>query len=303
MGLADIMGETPSTLTVIFIPLALLASSLLYLFSRPSIAKTAPKLTTEQWPIIGAMQFFSERYDWFTRQTRHSGTGNFSFYVGDKSVVGVSGEHARRVFYDSRSLAFAEGYGGLLAGAPEVAKNKSNVFSGKQEVDDDFSAYFSRRIIAMLKGNQLAKGLPDLLSDVRARLDILARDPSHTTDPFDSIYKIVYQLTMRTVACHEIAGNDDLRERTLHYYETVEEAASPWAIMYPWMPLVSKFKRTYAGTQLYLIFKKIIDDRRKEGRREDDALQFLLDQGDDLTKIITVSWQSFSKAVPPQNTH
>jgi hypothetical protein len=37
-----------------------------------------------------------------------------------------------------------------------------------------------------------------------------------------------------------------------------------------------------------MIFKGIIDKRAAEGRREDDALQYLIDQGDDVTKIITV---------------
>jgi sterol 14-demethylase len=38
-----------------------------------------------------------------------------------------------------------------------------------------------------------------------------------------------------------------------------------------------------------MIFKNIIDKRAQEGRREDDTLQYLIDQGDDVTKIITVS--------------
>ena len=60
------------------------------------------------------------------------------------------------------------------------------------------------------------------------------------------------------------------------------------SIMYSWMPVIAKFERNYAGAQLWMIFKGIIDKRAAEGRREDDALQYLIDQGDDVTKIITV---------------
>jgi sterol 14-demethylase len=40
-----------------------------------------------------------------------------------------------------------------------------------------------------------------------------------------------------------------------------------------------------------MILKKIVDDRTKTGRREEDALQFLMDQGDSLMDIITVSFR------------
>lgn len=41
-----------------------------------------------------------------------------------------------------------------------------------------------------------------------------------------------------------------------------------------------------------MILKSIVDDRNKTGRREEDALQFLMDQGDKLIDIITVSTRS-----------
>lgn len=36
-----------------------------------------------------------------------------------------------------------------------------------------------------------------------------------------------------------------------------------------------------------MIFKKVVDDRSKTGRREDDALQYLIDQGDNVTDMLT----------------
>lgn len=43
------------------------------------------------------------------------------------------------------------------------------------------------------------------------------------------------------------------------------------------------------STKLFMIIKNIVDDRAKTGRREDDALQFLIDQDDSLLDMITVS--------------
>lgn len=259
-----------------------------YAFQRPSLPKNAPPLTTEAWPIIGSMQFFTKRWDFFQRQIQHSPTGNFSFYAGDKPVIGMSGDESRRIFFEHKHLGFAEGYGALLGGSPKVSKKKEDSPSEPEEKADDFGSYFNKRLIAVVKGPILARGLPQLLEDVRARCAAFAAQEKKSTDPFDSIYRTVFQLTMRTVACVEIASDPDMLERVLKLFETIESTATPLSIMYSWMPLPSQLRRTYAGAQLYMILKNIIDKRTKEGRREDDALQYLLDQGDDLYKIITV---------------
>lgn len=131
--------------------------------------------------------------------------------------------------------------------------------------------------------------MPTLMADTKRNLDTLAADSPGITDPFDSIYKIVYQLTMRTVACREIAEDPALLERTLHLYEEVEKAATPTVVMFPSLPSPAKLKRMWSGAKLYMIFKNIVDQRRSSGIREDDALQFMMDSGDDIKSIITVS--------------
>lgn len=138
----------------------------------------------------------------------------------------------------------------------------------------------------MLKGNRLAQGLPLILDDARGMLDELAAKPSNMTDPFDSIYKMVFKFTMRTVACNEIANDPALLDETLNLYETVEETATPLSIMFPWLPTPARFKRYFSGMKLYRIFNRVIEGRKKDNRRENDALQYLLDEGDGVIDII-----------------
>lgn len=286
MALDAVLGLNSPVLGVAFVFLALLATAYAFLFARPSLPKNAPPLVTEAWPLIGSMQFFTQRWDFFQRQMAHSPNGNFSFWAGDKPVIGLSGDESRRIFFEHRHLGFSEGYGALLGGSPKINKN-NELLAEAQEQEDGFGAYFAKRLGAMLKGPILAKGLPELLQDVRSKIDKLADQEDKVTDPFDSIYRIVFQITMRTVACNEIAGDELLLEKVLKLYETIESTATPLSIMYNWMPVPARFRRTYAGARLYMIFKNIIDTRAKEGRREDDTLQYLIDQGDDITKIIT----------------
>jgi cytochrome P450 len=271
---------------IVFGGLAVIASAVLYLFYRPPFPKNAPPLARDTLPILGSMKFFTQRWDFIRDASALSKSGHFSFYAGQWPVVAVRGEEGRKIFFESKALGFAEGYGALLQGSPPV-KEENNPLAEDRAYKKDFSAYFSKRIIAMLKGNQLKSGLPRMMLDARAAFDKLAADPSGITNPFDSMYELVYQFTMRTVACNDIADDPALLKKTLGLFEMVEAAATPFMIMYPWMPLWGKLKRVSGGGQLYIILKGIVDKRKKTGTRGDDALQYLMDQGDTLTEMIT----------------
>ncbi len=127
-----------------------------------------------------------------------------------------------------------------------------------------------------------------LMSDVQTSLNELANDPSGITDPFQSIYKIVFQLTIRMVGCNDMADDPGLLKKTLRLYESIEQSATATAIIFPWFPSPAILKRTFAGGRLYMIIKRIVEERKKTGKRGDDPLQYLIDQGDSLTRIIEV---------------
>lgn len=92
---------------------------------------------------------------------------------------------------------------------------------------------------------------------------------------------------MRTVGVRDIAEDRILLDRMLYLYEEVERSATATALLFPWAPSPAKIRKTYAGAQIYMIFQKIVDGRRKLGKSEDDPLQYLIDEGDDVTAIMT----------------
>ena len=104
---------------------------------------------------------------------------------------------------------------------------------------------------------------------------------------------------MRTVGCNEIANDPRLLAKTLSFFETIQQSATPAGVIFPWLPTPAKLKRTYAGGALYIIFQGIVNERKKTGKREEDALQFMIDQGDDVIKIIGVSNQSVFRLKRP----
>ncbi|KAH9996992.1 cytochrome P450 6A1 [Xylariaceae sp. FL0662B] len=265
----------------------LLLSSLVLLlfrvFRRPSLPANAPKWwKTGDWPILGALRFYKDRRDFYTEAVRDSPTGSFSFYVGKKQIVGLSGPEGRKFFFESRDLNFSAGFAELLTGQPaQVAEM------------DNFSAFFTKNIIALLKRENLAKLLGPLTSDTRRSCEALAAAPTCRADPkwkvtapFESLYGLVYQLTMRTVGAHEVAEDPALLRRTLSIFEGFEASDSVAHVFLPWLPTPNHLARLYNGARLALVFRRIINARRAEGKRRDDALQFLIDGGAGMRDII-----------------
>ena len=146
--------------------------------------------------------------------------------------------------------------------------------------------YISQQLSEQLIDSILA--LPKLIGDVQASMEKLKNDPSGMTDPWESLYRVVYQLTIRIVGCDDIASDPELLEKTLQLYETIEASSTPIAVIFPKFPSLGIIKRTIAGGRLYMILKKIVDHRKATGTRGDDPLQFLIDEGDDVPRIIEV---------------
>jgi hypothetical protein len=77
---------------------------------RAALPANAPPRVNEGWPILGAMRFFTARWDFFRQSREQSPTGNFSFHIGAYNIVGLSGDKGRQVFFEHKGLSFNEGY-------------------------------------------------------------------------------------------------------------------------------------------------------------------------------------------------
>lgn len=248
---------------------------------RPSFPSNAPHLLRSDLPIFGSLGFWNARRDFWVDSVKESKTGNFSYHLGKHPVIGISSKEGRDVFLNSRGLGFGEGYAVLFGQSPSVADHKE---LGEARELSDADHYFSKRITAMLKREQFMKVLPTLLSDVKIRLDELGSEG--LMDPFKNIYEIVYLLTMRAVGATEIANSRPMLDKTLHLFEMIEKTSTSYQIIFPWLPSPAMFNRLRGGSQMYMLFRDLVESRKKEGRREEDALQFLIDQGDDVVRII-----------------
>ncbi|KAJ4359014.1 hypothetical protein N0V95_002550 [Ascochyta clinopodiicola] len=283
MALLDVIGyviRSPTLLLLLSAALVVLFVIVHTFFIR-SLPTDAPNAASDNYPITGPWGFWTERWEWYRRRRDQSTTGNFSFHAGPNTIVGLAGEESRKLFFESRELGFAEGYAVLFGVAPATEK-----YDSVQRAEEDFSNHFSRRLAALLKNDQFRRKLSTLTSDMQEAISAIKDDPSGRTNPFESIYRVVFQLTMRIVGAHEIADNPELLEETLKLFEYIEASTTATSIILPKFPSPAVLKRTYAGARLYMIIENIVKRRAASDEKHDDALQYLLDQGDRTHKIV-----------------
>ncbi|KAF2464350.1 cytochrome P450 6A1 [Lindgomyces ingoldianus] len=285
MALLDTLDrQTSSPIVLLLVSTTVLFTTyvLLHTYFR-RVPSNAPPVVSENFPLTGAIAFWTRRWDFFRNARDHAAGGNFSFHAGPNTIIGLSGDKGRQLFFDSRDLGFGEGYAVLFGQSPQLKEHARDDGINQQ---DEYSNYFNRRLTYLLKNEQFRKKLPILKSDVQEALDRIRNEPSGITNPFDSIYRIVFRLTIRMVGADEIADDSKLLERTLKLFEMIDQSATATAVMFPKFPSPAILKRTYAGARLYMMMEDLVKKRQGGGEKHDDALQYLLDQGDRMSKII-----------------
>ncbi|KAG6014413.1 hypothetical protein E4U43_006570, partial [Claviceps pusilla] len=215
--------------------------------SRPAWHPQAPKALSG-WPVLGSPGFFRNRWSFLRRHASATASGHFSFFYGPHSIVALSGTAARQTFFTSRSLDLNEG--------------------------SHFVSLFKR----FTHKDRLEANLATLVNDCVTSYEEM--DTRAPLDPFNTLYRLVYKLTLRTLGTNDVADSPALLDETLKIFTTMDDS-SALEVMFPRMPLPSRLSKMWAGARLHLIFSKIMDQRRKTGRTEDDAMQSMMDTGDD----------------------
>ena len=226
-------------------------------------------------PLYGSRRFFYDRWRFFREWSRRTASGYWSYYIGVNQMVGLSGAEGRQTIFQTRELNFEEGIN-LLFGFTSTKNSKGEAFND----------FFLRRIKGVLQSDHLEKILPQLISDVRTKFDSMAASMPKIMDPFDVIYGLIFQLTMRALGCDEAADDPKLARAIIKTLGVAESCTTAETVVFPWFPLfIPRIRRTLAFLNLYSIFcgflkPGIIRQRIQSGAKHDDALDVYLRFGD-----------------------
>jgi len=157
MALTDLIPH-PELINPWFVTAALITVTvgILSVFLKDSsVPDQAPKLISGLWPILGHRGFFNARWDFHHNMGKASQNGNWSYFVGNKPVVGMSGDASRKVFFTSTKLHLGAGYTGLFAGSPDAPASDQD----KTHRGEAHEAHFSKRLVHVTRREKLAEGM------------------------------------------------------------------------------------------------------------------------------------------------
>jgi sterol 14-demethylase len=178
--------------------------------------------------------------------------------------------------------------------------------------DNDFSPIFLRFLRSIFTTERFSRGrnipvwldcyatdapppdLPVLVHDAKEGLRTLATSSSTIINPFDGLFKVIFQLTARELCCNDLADQTELLDKMIHLFLTVGTSYNPRIILFPsLMKLLSPahWKQMSASIRMYMLVKGILDQRKRSAKRDTDPLQHLIDQGIKDTNIIQVRWR------------
>ncbi|OCT49994.1 putative Cytochrome P450 oxidoreductase [Cladophialophora carrionii] len=286
LGSTGESGYGTATLTYGVAAFATTLLSLIAIVSyQPRVHEKSPAFTRDTSPIIGSLGFLTRQWS-FWKSSTDGLTKNFSFWLGSRHVVGITGQAARRMFYDNPDLCFVSQAiiqpFGVHFLPPVHAIFKAGFHSGHN------NTFFLRRLMGLMKTEELKKVLPNALSDVHGDLESLVSNgqkSSVTSAP--DIWRTVFKQNARLTFCDEVVDDAKLFERCAEDVGTLLHTYSHYNVLFSWLPAPSYIKRRLARRDLVQLVTQMVNQRIKENTpSKDDPLQRLINNRDNKEHII-----------------
>ncbi|KAJ7137457.1 cytochrome P450 [Mycena crocata] len=265
--------------------MALLAA--LALFSRRRNTKAddgslvaVPPYTPITYPFLGSLQYFTGHWDFLRLAAEKR---SVSFRLANHKCIALSLEDRTAFFSDWRTDS-ALGYAIMLAGTPNLNKD----FMKTVGIDVTLGGRSYKFLTALIRKERVIAKMPTLYDYAYDHISSLGK----TTDPFKTFPEVIFRLTTTTTTSSRIAASPPACDALLKIFHGLEKAATPVTVLFPWFFGPDRMRRFFLMKQFYNIMRDTIDERKREGRNEDDPMQFLIDES-----LSTIEITQFAIAV------
>ncbi|KAL4254749.1 cytochrome P450 family protein [Abortiporus biennis] len=198
------------------------------------------------------------------------------FKLLKNTVIAVSGDAGRKDFFTAKGLDINEGFKVLSGAIPMLPGVTSDLQARRITL-------IHKRLSAIQNSEHLSKLLPKIVGDADR---VIRSWQSGTLDPFDVIPKLCFQTTVRSLACSELADDENIVARLKKLYDNLDSSTTPASVLFPWFPSPSLISKLYSTKKIYDIVNRVIDQRIQSGIPQDDTLQMLVDNADDKLVIL-----------------
>lgn len=227
--------------------------------------------------LLAIAPFFQRRFEFLNDGFRKTGQSLFQFNMLRETVIVVSGETGRKAFFSNRAFDLTEGFK-VLSGAIPVLSGITSDLQARTVT------HIHKRLQSAQREDHLAQLIVPILNDCRSAME--SWGASGTIDPFDKIYQLLFQTTVRSIASDDIANDAALVSRLKYLYDILDSGTTPATVLLPWLPTPSMLKKLWATHQVYTIVGRAVDARIRNGERRNDTLQLLVDSEDERSVMI-----------------
>ncbi|KAJ7138638.1 cytochrome P450 [Mycena filopes] len=246
----------------------------------PSKPRTPP-YPPITYPLLGSLQYFRGPWDFFRTAAAN---GSVSFHLAGQRCIALSTDTRQPFFSDSKT-DLTLGYAVMLAGAPNLSRD----FMNTAGVDITLNGRSYKLLATLIRQERVVRSMPTLYAYAYDGMDGRA---GTTINPFETFPQVIFRLTAATMTSSLIAANPAACTALLKIFHGLEVAATPITVLFPWFFGPDRMRRCYLMWHFYHAIRQAIDERKAAGRDEDDAMQFLMDEG-----LSTIEITQFAIAV------
>ncbi|KAJ7741414.1 cytochrome P450 [Mycena maculata] len=226
---------------------------------------------------LSIIPFFRQRHDFLNWGFHVTGQSMFQFKLMSHTVIVLSGTPARRAFFYAKGFDLTEGFK-ILSGAIPMVRGVTSGLQTKR------ISTIHKRLAAVQKNAPLSDLIPAILADSRRILESFGS--TGTFDPFEKIYELIFQTTVRSLSSSEIADDSALVSRMKTLYDRLDTGTTPATVLTPWIPTPAMIKKLWATKEIYDIVVRAMNAREASGISRKDTLQMLIDSGDDKLAVV-----------------
>lgn len=283
--------SSPSTVTIGAAVLLTLFGIYYLLFVPPaklhSGFNTVPVIKV-RFPGLGGVGFFANRYTFLSKATTkdpsHPHHGIYKFNLFGKVVYHVGGtdEAAMRAVCTNKDLSFSGGNSFLFAGI-QGAKQKGLNEEGEVDSEEKKEMRAIVQAISPRRLNNLREPMTaDAVESFESWFD--GRE-SILVDLQQAYYPLIFRFTVRLMGmCEWASSPSELRKLQTAFWHTQRNSGF-WTTLCPWLPQPRLIMRLKGAFTLWYMTRTAIAKRIKEGGREEDFAQNLIDDKMNIDKI------------------
>lgn len=293
--LFDVSTETTLIASPTFLSLAaILVSILLYnLFFPPSQlyrSAAVKPYRSSLFPGLGPLLFYQQRNTFLRsvfgdpehwKETPPKQDGVMLNARGHVVTLSNNPPQDGKTFFNDRGLHFNQGYQVLFAGIPELPKFLA---SGTTPAHESGSDPFVANLKMAISNRRLSSQLPAMMRIITQNFATYpAKDGQ--IDVHKTIYPLVFQLSVLLIGFAEHARDPETTQRLETPFWTFADNTGYMATFFPLLPWPSTIKKWIGAIKMSTEIRRTLAQRQKEGRREDDFVQEMIDRGDSAKMI------------------